>query len=130
MPVPTLKTIVLVEDDPDIQEVAVMSLEDFGEFEVTPCSSGQEALDKAPLVSPDLILLDVMMPGMDGPTTLQRLRQMPETINIPVIFLTAKSQPHEVAEYIKLGAIDVISKPFDPVELCEQIKTIWNRHHG
>ena len=129
MPVPALKTIILVEDDLDIQEIGVMSLEDIGEFEVTPCSSGQEALDKAPLVSPDLIFLDVMMPGMDGPTTLQRLRQMPETINIPVIFLTAKSQPHEVAENIRMGAVDVISKPFDPVELCQKIEVIWKHHH-
>ncbi|MBL6958031.1 MAG: response regulator [Rhodospirillales bacterium] len=123
----TLSKIVLVEDDPDIQEIAIMALEDFGGYNVTACSSGPEALEKVPAVSPDLILLDVMMPGMDGPTTLQNIRRMPDIASTPVIFLTARSQPHEVEEYMKLGAVDVIKKPFDPVELCQQIEDIWSK---
>jgi len=130
MTVPKLEKILLVEDDPDIQEVAVMALEDFGEYTVTACSSGEEALDKTPEFSPDMILLDVMMPGMDGPTTLGKLRQKAETADIPVAFLTARTQPHEVEQYKSLGAIDVIKKPFDPVELCATIEQIWALHNG
>lgn len=130
MTAPKLEKILLVEDDPDIQEIAMMSLEDFGGYTVEACGSGQEALDKAPAASPGLILLDVMMPGMDGPTTLENLRKNPRTAEIPVVFLTARSQPHEVEHYLSLGAVAVIKKPFDPVELCATIEEIWNRIHG
>jgi two-component system, OmpR family, response regulator len=130
MTTPPLNKILLVEDDPDIQLIAVMALEELGGFTVEPCGLGQEAIDKAAAVAPDLILLDVMMPGMDGPTTLLHLREIPETANVPVIFLTARSQPHEVAEYIEKGAVDVIKKPFDPANLCEEIENIWARCHG
>ncbi len=130
MTAPPLKTILIAEDDPDIQEIAVMTLEDIGEYTVEACDTGRQAVDKALLMAPDLILLDVMMPEMDGPTALDTLRADPRTRDIPVIFLTAKSQPHEIAEYLEKGAIAVIRKPFDPVELCQQIETIWARHHG
>ena len=130
MAVPPLEKILLVEDDPDIQLIAVMALEEFGEYSVEACSSGQEAIDKAPAAGADMILLDVMMPGMDGPTTLGHLRRIDETKDIPIVFLTARSQPHEMAEYLKLGAVDVIKKPFDPVELCQNIQDIWARCHG
>ena len=130
MTTPPLNKILLVEDDPDIQMIAVMVLEELGGFTVESCSLGQEAIDRAPTAAPDLILLDVMMPGMDGPTTLQHLRGIPETANVPVIFLTARSQPHEVAEYIEKGAVDVIKKPFDPAGLCEEIENIWARCHA
>jgi CheY-like chemotaxis protein len=76
--------------------------------------------------SPDLLLLDVMMPEMDGPTTLKALRQIPGTLPTPVIFMTAKVQPAEVEELRTLGALDVIAKPFDPMTLADQIKKIWN----
>jgi two-component system, OmpR family, response regulator len=130
MSLPPLEKILLAEDDPDIQEIAVMALEDFGEYDVVPCNSGVEAVEKTPQVRPDLILMDVMMPEMDGPTALKTIRQMPDIANIPVIFLTARSQPHEVNEYIAMGAIDVIKKPFDPLSLCEDIEIIWARYHG
>ena len=129
MTTPPLTTILLVEDDPDIQEIAVMALEEFGDYTVVACSSGQEAIDTAPEAKPDLILLDVMMPGMDGPTTLQNLRNLAAVVDTPVVFLTARSQPHEVAEYLKLGAAAVIRKPFDPIELCQEIEGIWNQCH-
>lgn len=122
----TLNKILHVEDEPDIQEVARMALEAIGGFTVETCSSGQEAIDKAPVFSPDLILLDVMMPGMDGPKTLQELRKIPEFVDTPVIFMTAKVQGGEIDEFKRLGAIDVIAKPFDPVALSDQIREIWN----
>lgn len=122
----TLKHILLVEDDPDIQEVARMALESLGGFEVALASTGQEALDKFPTLHPDLVLLDVMMPGMNGPTTLARLRQTTTGAQTPVVFMTAKVQPHEVTQYKELGAIDVISKPFDPMTLSSQLLEIWS----
>lgn len=121
-----LKTILLVEDEPDIREVARLSLESFGKYTVTVSNSGKEALDQVPQIMPDLIMLDVMMPGMDGLTTLKHLRDKPETAMIPVIFMTAKAQTNEMKHYIESGAIGAISKPFDPMKLAEEVKNIWN----
>jgi CheY-like chemotaxis protein len=120
-----LERILYVEDEPDIQAVAKLALEMVGGYQVKICSSGQEALDALGGFEPDLILLDVMMPGMDGPTTLQNLRADPVTAGIPVIFLTAKVQPSEVARYQALGALNVIAKPFDPMTLAAEIRQIW-----
>jgi len=120
-----LERILYVEDEPDIQAVAKLALEMVGGYKVLICSGGQEALDKVGDYAPDLILLDVMMPGMDGPTTLKNLRANPATVMIPVIFLTAKVQPPEVAHYQALGALNVIAKPFDPMTLAAQVRQIW-----
>jgi CheY-like chemotaxis protein len=125
-----LSRILLVEDDPDIQAVGRLALELVGGFTVVICSSGQEALQQAPAFAPDLILLDVMMPGMDGPTTLQALRATATTAATPVIFMTAKVQPQERAQYVSLGAVGVIAKPFDPMSLSTTIQGIWSSHHG
>ena len=125
-----LQRILYVEDEPDIQAVARMALEHIGGFTVEVCSSGREALEKIPQFQPDLILLDVMMPGMDGPTTLQALRATPEGQAIPVAFMTAKVQPQEIAQYKQLGAIEVIPKPFDPMTLSDKVRTIWEQRHG
>ena len=114
-----------VEDEPDIRMVAQMALHAVGGFTVIACASGQEALDAAPGAAADPLLLDVMMPGMDGPTTLKGLRQLPATADTPVIFMTAKVQAAEVAVYKGLGALEVIPKPFDPMELSAQIQRIW-----
>jgi two-component system, OmpR family, response regulator len=122
-----LQRILLVEDDPDIQTVARMALEAVGGFRVLACSSGQEALEKLAEFPPDLVLLDVMMPGMDGPATLEALRHLPEAASIPVVFMTAKVQTQEVALYRELGAVDVIAKPFDPMSLPETVRSIWSR---
>ena len=122
----TLNRVLLVEDDPDIQQVARITLEAVGGFEVEVCDDGQQALDKAPVFQPDLILLDVMMPGMDGPTTLGELRSRAETEKTPVVFMTAKVQPQDVQRYLGLGAVDVIAKPFDPMKLCERVQEIWS----
>ncbi|MDP1741070.1 MAG: response regulator [Polaromonas sp.] len=120
-----LARILYVEDEPDIRAIAQMALEAVGGFTVIACASGSEALANAPGAGADLLLLDVMMPGMDGPSTLKALRALPATASTPVIFMTAKVQAAEVAQYRELGAIDVIHKPFDPMELSAQISRIW-----
>jgi CheY-like chemotaxis protein len=130
MPDQPLEKILYVEDEPDIQMVAQMALEAVGGFTVQVCSSGTEALRKVQAFGPQLIILDVMMPGMDGPTTLGELRKLPCCAATPIVFMTAKVQPAEVARFRSLGAIDVISKPFDPMTLAETIRELWKRHHG
>ena len=123
----TLSRVLYVEDDPDIQEVAKLALEVVGGLEVTLASSGTEALDAATRQVPDLVLLDVMMPGMDGPTTLRALRQLDQMADVPVIFVTAKVQSTEVNEYLAQGAAGVIAKPFDPMTLAEQARALWEQ---
>lgn len=125
-----LKRILHVEDDRSIQAVAKMALEVVGGFEVLSCGSGQEALDKVVGFAPDFILLDVMMPGMDGPQTLERLGELVNIDALPVAFMTAKVQPPEIDYYLSLGARDVIIKPFDPMQLANQIRAIWSRSNG
>jgi CheY-like chemotaxis protein len=122
-----LVRILHVEDEPDIQAVAKLTLENIGSFTVLACSSGAEALDKILSFAPDLVLLDVMMPGLDGPATMAEMRKIPKFKTTPMVFLTAKAQTHEIEEFLKLGATDVMTKPFDPVTLCVQIKQIWSR---
>ncbi|MGQ7959936.1 response regulator [Pseudomonas sp. SP16.1] len=125
-----LKRILHVEDDPSIRAVARVALEAVGGFEVLSCANGQEALDQVLGFAPDFILLDVMMPGMDGPQTLERLRELIDIDEVPVVFMTAKVQPGEVAQYRNLGARDVIIKPFDPMQLAAQVRQIWSQRHG
>lgn len=120
-----LSKILYVEDDPDIQTVAQISLEEVGGFNLTICSSGREALQAVAGMQPDLILLDVMMPEMDGPTTLENLRKLDNTRDTPVIFMTAKVQASEVSFYKSLGALGVITKPFDPILLPDQVIKLW-----
>lgn len=121
-----LERILYIEDEQDIQAIAKMALEMLGGFQVSLASSGPEGIERAHQERPQLILLDVMMPGLDGPGTLARLKQLDDLSTIPVIFLTAKVQSSEVAYYQSLGAADVIAKPFDPMKLPEQISRIWN----
>jgi two-component system OmpR family response regulator len=123
----SLKSILYVEDEPDIRAIATMALDAIGGFKVVACSSGAEAVAAAASAGADLLLLDVMMPGMDGPSTLKALRALPQTAQTPVIFMTAKVQSTEVAYYRQLGAIDVIPKPFDPMELSADIRRIWSQ---
>ena len=120
-----LSRILYVEDDPDIQAITMMVLETIHGFVMEACCSGSEALQKAVAFNPDLILLDVMMPGMDGPETLKHLREFPELATTPVVFMTAKVQPQEVQGYLNLGALGVIAKPFDPITLAQQLRSIW-----
>jgi two-component system, OmpR family, response regulator len=121
----SLEKILYVEDDPDIQQIAVMVLETISGFTLAACSSGNEAIERAVAFNPDLMLLDVMMPGIDGPETLRALRKFPELANTPAVFMTAKVQPQEVQEYLSMGALAVIAKPFDPMTLAEELRTIW-----
>ncbi|MCH8844332.1 MAG: response regulator [SAR324 cluster bacterium] len=120
-----LEKIMCVEDEPDIQEIVKMALEEVGGYTVKLCDSGEKALETVGEFAPDLILLDVMMPGMDGPTTMKVLRERADSADIPVILMTAKVQPHEVAQYREQGALDVISKPFDPMTLSATIESMW-----
>ncbi|MBA2654574.1 MAG: response regulator [Gammaproteobacteria bacterium] len=125
-----LKKILYVEDEEDIRTIAQVALEDLGKFTVKICSSGQEAIEEAEAFSPDLLLLDVMMPGMDGPATLQALRSKPALATTPAIFMTAKAQNNEIMEYRKMGVLDVIIKPFDPMKLASDLKECWKKHRG
>lgn len=124
----TLQKIMYVEDEPDIQAVAKLALETVGGFTVKICSSGKEALEEVHGFGPDLVLLDVMMPDMDGPSTLKELQADDSLKGLPVIFMTAKVQPQEIAQYREMGALDVIPKPFDPMNLANSIREAWSRH--
>ncbi len=121
-----LQRILHVDDEPDIREVAVMTLEAIGGFTVLGCASGNEALEKAEEFAPELIILDMMMPGLDGLATMLELRKIPALTSVPIIFMTAKVQVHEVDEYIQKGAAGVVTKPFDPMTLSDQVSAIWN----
>lgn len=113
--------VLLIEDDCDIRESTSSCLEEIGGFEVVTANSGEEGLVKAAEANPNVILLDVMMPIMDGPTTLAALRSRVDTKHIPIIFLTAKALSSEIATLKNLGAIGVLVKPFDPLCLHTQI---------
>jgi two-component system, OmpR family, response regulator len=130
MTISSLNRILLVEDEVDIQAVARLALEAVGGFTVAICGSGSEAIQTAPAFAPDLILLDVMMPGIDGPGTLKALREIPAVADTPIIFMTAKVQPNEKAHYKELGALGLVAKPFDPMTLSTTIRSIWSGHHG
>jgi two-component system OmpR family response regulator len=122
-----LEKILYVEDDPDIRAVGLFALQGVGGMTVKACGSGAEALAAAADFAPQLLLLDVMMPKMDGPATLRALWALAATASTPAVFMTAKVQPKEVALYRQMGAIDVIAKPFDPMTLAAQVRTIYER---
>lgn len=120
-----LNKILYVEDDPDIQTVAKMAMEMIGGFTLEVCDDGYQALEKASVFQPDLFLLDMMIPGMTGIQTLEKLREQPGMENVPAIFMTAKIQNHEVQDYKRQGVLGVIPKPFDPMALANDINSIW-----
>jgi two-component system, OmpR family, response regulator len=119
-----ISKVLLVDDEPDIRRIAHLSLHRVGKLQVVMATSGAEALELAPRELPDVVLLDVMMPELDGPSTFQRLRALPATAGIPVIFMTAKAQKHEVEAFRALGAAGVIPKPFDPMTLAADVRRI------
>ncbi|RMF16133.1 MAG: response regulator [Gammaproteobacteria bacterium] len=125
-----LGRILYVEDEPDIRAVAEMALETLGGYEVILCASGEEGVQRAAQERPDFILLDVMMPGMDGIATFEAIRQQPGCQDIPIAFMTAKVQPHEQARFLAMGAVGVIAKPFDPMSLSDQVRTLWEQAHA
>jgi CheY-like chemotaxis protein len=120
----SIKTVLLVDDDQNIRFVAQMSLEGLTSWEVMAAESGPDALKQVEGKTPDVILLDMMMPGMDGPATFAKLKERPELASVPIIFMTAKVQTHEIASYRQLGAAGVITKPFDPMSLADEIRQI------
>lgn len=115
-------SVLYIDDEPDIREVVEISLALDPAFAVRSCASGGEALTATVDWSPDLILLDVMMPEMDGPTTFARMRERPQTANIPIVFMTARARASEIAALVALGAAGVIAKPFDPMTLPAAVR--------
>jgi CheY-like chemotaxis protein len=118
------KKILLIDDEDDIREVAALTLEIMGNFEVFSAANGFAAVEIAAAVQPDVVLLDVMMPEIDGPTTLALLRETRATRHIPVIFMTAKVRASDRRRLSSLGASGIISKPFDPMTLAEEVNRI------
>jgi two-component system, OmpR family, response regulator len=129
MRAPALKSVLYVDDDADIREIVQMSLSLDGELSVNISDGGERALVRMRVERPDLVLLDVMMPGMDGPSILAHMRADAQLRHIPVIFMTAKANSSEVARFRDLSAIGVIAKPFDPMALGSQVKALWSSHH-
>lgn len=127
---PALTSILFVDDEHDVGVVADISLTRIGGFQVTVCSSGHEALEHLATNSADLVLLDVMMPGLDGPSTLHRMRHDSRTARTPVAFVTALHQPRDLTRYRLLGVAGVIKKPFDPMALPSQVQNIWDSLHS
>src|ERR1700675_4658006 len=125
----TMFRILHIDDEPDIREVVEISLRLDPGFATRSCGSGEEALVAAIDWQPDIILCDVMMPGMDGPATLMRLRENPLTANIPVVFMTARAQTRELDRFRSLGALGVIPKPFDPMTLAASVRSCMQPVH-
>ncbi|MBE0625655.1 MAG: response regulator [Burkholderiales bacterium] len=122
-----LKKILLVEDDPDIQLITRLSLEIGGGYDVHVCASGADAVESVRAYAPDLILLDMMMPGMDGLATMDALRSLPGTAATPLVFFTANTQAQVMQDLLRRGALGVIVKPVEPDSLVEQIRALWQR---
>jgi len=122
-----LDKILHVEDDPVIQMITLLCLEKLGGFTVEQACTGKEALEIAPGFMPHLLLLDVMMPEMNGPEVLLEVRKLKVTAQTPAIFMTAKAQDHEVQQLRSLGALGVIAKPFDPLTLADEIRGLYRK---
>src|SRR5438105_4266437 len=119
-----MKRILVVDDEDDIREVAQVSLELVGHWEVVTAANGRDGLEQARTAQPDAILLDVMMPDLDGPATLAQLQADPVTQHIPVLFLTAKAQAAERSHLAQLGAAGILTKPFDPLTLSSEVASV------
>ena len=119
--------ILIIDDEDDIRKIARLGLGRVGKMDVVDASSGSEGVQKAIDEKPDAILLDVMMPGMDGPATLAALRNNPATAGIPIVFLTAKAMASEIERLKGLGAMGVLTKPFDPMALAAQVRAVLEK---
>lgn len=120
-----LNRVSYVEDDEDIQRIVRLSLERIGKMSIDVVSDPQEAIDRMIAFKPDLVVLDWMLPGIDGPTLFRRMQARAETRGLPVVFITAKASARELEELRALGAAGTISKPFAPTELPAQLRAIW-----
>jgi len=125
MPATPLNRICYVEDDEDIQRIVRMSLERVGKMTVAVVSDPTQAIEAIVEFRPDLVMLDWMMPKMDGPTLFRQMKLRPETSSLPVVFITAKASPHDLEELLRIGAAGAISKPFSPKDLPDQLRAIW-----
>ena len=125
MPAHALSRICYVEDDEDIQKIVRMSLERVGKMTVEIVSDPMAAIERMIAFKPELVMLDWMMPGMDGPTLFRKMKEVPETQALPVVFITAKASTRELEELRSLGAAGTISKPFSPKDLPDQLRAIW-----
>lgn len=123
-----LEKILHVDDEPDIREIVRLSLAVVGGFDVLQAGSGMEAIEQAPAYAPDLIILDVMMPGLDGTATFKELRKLEGLADTPIAFMTARATDTDYQRLRDLGAIDVLVKPFDPMALPDQVRAIWSNH--
>ena len=126
MPSQPLLRVLCVEDDDDIRRILRLSLEKIGRMTVELVADPTQAMESMLASRPQLVMLDWMMPGIDGPTLLRKMRENPDTRTVPVIFLTAKASQRELAELRALGAAGAISKPFAPKDLPDQLRAIWN----
>jgi CheY-like chemotaxis protein len=127
----TLTRILHVEDEPDIREIAAIGLGEIAGYTVLGCATADEALSAVSREpQPDLLLLDVMMPDRDGTDLLADLRAVPGMTDVPAVFVTAKTDPDEIAPLKAAGAVDVVTKPFDPMTLGETVQRIWDEHVG
>ena len=127
MPERPLNRICYVEDDEDIQRIVRMSLERIGKMTVEVVGDPTKAIDAINAFKPDLVMLDWMMPVMDGPTLFRQMKTRPETSALPVVFITAKAAQRDLDELMGLGAVGTISKPFSPKDLPEQLRAIWSK---
>lgn len=123
-----LNSILYVEDDLHVRTTARLVLEVIGQYTVRDCGSGREALLAAADFTPDLILLDVLMPELDGLETLAMLRRMPHLADTPAVFVTGLTNKDDIAKYMQAGAIGVIPKPLAPLRLTSQIRALWEQH--
>jgi CheY-like chemotaxis protein len=128
MTTPKLSKILLVDDQRDIRSIVGLALGKIGKFEVQVCASGDEALAAAPVFNPDLLMVDMSMPVMDGVATLKGLRE--RGIDAPAIFFTARLKPGDAERYRDLGVLGVIPKPFDPLKLAAQVREMWRERHA
>lgn len=122
-----MKKLLIIDDDPDILTICRYSFETVEGLETRFCSSGEEGIREALAFNPDLILLDAMMPVMDGEATFKALKQLPSLAKTPIVFLTAKLQEDEIRGYRELGAADVLRKPFDPIKISGQVLEIYRK---
>jgi len=125
MPATPLNRICYVEDDEDIQRIVRMTLERVGKMTVEVVGDPTMAIEAMTAFRPDLVMLDWMMPKMDGPTLFRQMKLRPETSSLPVVFITAKASQHDLEELLRLGAAGAISKPFSPKDLPDQVRAIW-----